>query len=340
MKKESNINKEKLKSLIEKNYSFTLSSIKFIPKGADADAYIITTKDKKRFFIKLYDLKRIKRLNLRIHFESLPVLHLLHEKQNITKISYPILTKQQKLSFGFGNHRAVVFNYVPGKNDEKLLTKKQLENFAVLLAQIHKSPASLKKLITHKENFDLSYLKKLERVLKLVTKEAKTSFQKKISKIVSPNYSAVLDFIEQTRKINITLPAKDMVIVHSDPYFLNLMKTRDDVYLIDWDGIKLGPKEQDIWFYLIKGICNDPFMFLNKYKKVSGKFKLNKKIIHFYIQNRVLEDLYHFLQETLSGKEDKVYLKEIKGYCLNWILNIKKMFSDLDRIIDDWNKRN
>ena len=72
MKKEPNISKERFKKIIEKNYPFAVSSLKFIPKGADADSYILTTKDKKKFFIKLYDLKRIKRLHLGIHFESAP----------------------------------------------------------------------------------------------------------------------------------------------------------------------------------------------------------------------------------------------------------------------------
>ena len=71
-------------------------SLKFIPKGADADSYIITVKSQDKFFVKIYDLEKIKRLNLRVHFESLKVLNKLHKEKNISKISYPILTKENK----------------------------------------------------------------------------------------------------------------------------------------------------------------------------------------------------------------------------------------------------
>jgi thiamine kinase-like enzyme len=183
-------------------------------------------------------------------------------------------------------------------------------------------------------------LNELVEILKIITENAKTQFQKRISKILLKNNSTILDFIKDTINLSkeLNLLKNDLVITHSDPYFLNLMKMKNDIYLIDWDGIKLGPKEQDIWFYLIKGICNKPFIFLNSYKKTFGEFKLNKKIIHYYIRSRVLEDFYQYLKEILSGKEDEVYFEEIKDYSLGWILKIEKMFKDVDTIIDNWNE--
>ena len=341
MKKEPQINKEKLKNLLENNYSIKITSLKFIPKGADADSYILTTKSREKYFVKIYDLKKIRRLNLRVHFESLKVLNKLHKEQNISNISYPILTKKNELSFNMGvNYKIVVSNFIYGKNDEKQLNKTQLENFAKLLAKIHSSPESLKELIHHKETFDLSYLKELVEILKIISGNSKTPFQEKISKLLLKNNSTILDFIKETIYLSkeLKLSRGDLVITHSDPYFLNLMKVKYEIYLIDWDGIKLGPKEQDIWFYLIKGICNKPFIFLNSYERIFGEFKLNKNIIHHYIRSRVLEDFYQYLKEILSGKEDEIYFEEIKDYSLGWILKIEKMFKDVDKIIDNWNK--
>ena len=238
------------------------------------------------------------------------------------------------------NYKIVVSNFIYGKNDEKQLNKTQLENFAKLLAKIHSSPESLKELIHHKETFDLSYLKELVEILKIISGNSKTPFQEKISKLLLKNNSTILDFIKETIYLSkeLKLSRGDLVITHSDPYFLNLMKVKNEIYLIDWDGIKLGPKEQDIWFYLIKGICNKPFIFLNSYEKIFGEFKLNKNIIHYYIRSRVLEDFYQYLKEILSGKEDEIYFEEIKDYSLGWILKIEKMFKDVDKIIDNWNK--
>ena len=336
-------NKEKLKNFLEKNYFFKIKSLNFIPKGADADSYIITAKSEDKFFVKVYDLEKIKRLNLRVHFESLKVLNKLHKEQNISKISYPILTKKNELYFNMKtNYRIVVSNFIEGKNDERQLNKIQLENFAKLMAEIHKSPKSLKKLIVHKETFDLSYLSDLIIILRKIVKKdyTKTPSQKKISKIILENHTIILDFIKKTITLSkqLNLSKKDEVITHSDPYFLNLMKARNEIYVIDWDGIKLGPKEQDIWFYLIKGICNKPFIFLYKYRESFGKFKLNKNMVHYYIQSRILEDFYHYLKEILSGKKDKIYFEEIKDYSLGWILKIEEMFRDVDKIIDKWNK--
>ena len=64
MKKEPNINKEKLKKFIEANYSLKVNSFKFIPRGFDADSYTITSDKNKKYFVKIYDIQKIKKLKL------------------------------------------------------------------------------------------------------------------------------------------------------------------------------------------------------------------------------------------------------------------------------------
>ncbi len=343
MKQDPEINKEELKKLLENNYSLKISLLKFVPKGMDANSYIITTVDKQKYFLKLYNLKKIKILRLKINFRDFKILNTLHDKYNIKTISYPILTIKNKIFVNTKPYRLVLYDFIEGNNDEKPLTNKQLGSFAQLLSQIHNiSDNKLK--IHNKEKFEIDKLKELRKLLTKVTQVGWINpiYRKKVSQLIRKNNKTILQLIQQTINLSKELKSENskQVITHSDPYSLNLIKTKDNVSLIDWDGISLGPKEKDLWFYLVDKICMKPLLFLKKYKEINGKFHINKKIIHYYIQKNTMEDLFHYLQEINSGKQDEICLKEIKEYVLEWILNKEKMFRDIDKIIDEWNERN
>ncbi len=343
MKKEPRIDYNQLKEVLKRDYNLSVTSIKYIPKGADADAYLVNTKENNKIFVKLYDMSKVKKFNLKFHIEDFIVLNILHKKYKIENISYPILSKNDKIDVRFGKYRLVVTNFIQGKNDEKLLTDIQLSRFAILLARIHKV-TGLNSLIKHKESFNPTYFKDLESALKRIDDGNfnKTPFQVEVSALIGQHISTIKSFVKKTMKLSIDLhlDERDYKITHTDPYFLNIIKTKDEVYLIDWDAMQLGPKEQDIWFYLIRGICNKPLLFLKEYKKIYGEFKLNKKIVHYYIQNRILEDLNHYLQEIYHGNEDKTFIDEIINYSLKWIIDNRKMLVEVDKIIDKWNEIN
>ena len=152
----------------------------------------------------------------------------------------------------------------------------------------------------------------------------------------------IFRLLEKTVILSKTFRLKetDFVICHTDPIPQNLIINKNhDVFLIDWDGVKLAPKEHDLWFYL----WENPTLFLTSYKNIYGNFTLDKEILLFYFYYRILEDLtywvYTILYENVEDKQNKNDLREVEFYCLEKIENFDKYTNDLYKIVNDYKNR-
>ncbi|KKN39323.1 hypothetical protein LCGC14_0744750 [marine sediment metagenome] len=152
----------------------------------------------------------------------------------------------------------------------------------------------------------------------------------------------IISLLEKTVKLgkSIRLKEPDFVLCHTDPIPQNLIINKNhDVFLIDWDGVKLAPKEHDLWFYL----WDNPTLFLTSYKNIYESLTLDKEVILFYFYFRILEDLtywvYTILNENIEGKQNKSDLREVESYCLERIENIDKYKNKISTIIIHYENR-
>ena len=86
------------------------------------------------------------------------------------------------------------------------------------------------------------------------------------------------------------------MITHGDVHSSNVLVTENSAnFLIDWDWITIAPPERDLWFfYHVEGQ-----EFLKRYKKHTGGYEINKDICLFYMLNRFLIDVHHFINGIL-----------------------------------------
>jgi spectinomycin phosphotransferase len=340
MRIEWKVDKESVRTFVNKEYGIKARKIEFVPKGEVSYGYVLTDSKGKKFFAKIFPNSRIGKINSNLLDFSLRVTFELYAKCGINRITYPIMDKKGKLKTSFEGMPLVLFDFIEGKNKYKLkMDNREISNLAQLLAKIHKCLPRIKMRKILKEDFKPGYKKDLLKSLKELKDSEKldNKYKRKLAKMIEPVRGDILDTLEKVEKLGGKINKKEFVICHTDAIESNLIIKNKEVFIIDWDGVLIAPKEHDLWFYL------KDKRFLKAYEKEFGKFKLDKKAVFFYIKDRVLEDLTDLLVRILhdndTDKQNKRNLFDIKYYCQSELKIVDKVESQYERIVGEWNEK-
>lgn len=93
------------------------------------------------------------------------------------------------------------------------------------------------------------------------------------------------------------------VLTHGDPHHYNVLQTPLDIWLIDWDGIKIAPIERDLWHY-------EQTPVMQFYSKLNRQNIINHELCQFYQLQRFFEDSCYYLNQVLMGKNRTVLQSE------------------------------
>ncbi len=321
MRKDAAINRQRLQQTINKNYNFKIRDLRFIPIGECSYCYLINNKS----VAKVHINKRNPNLDC-----VLKIVLQLHDL-GINNISYPIKTKNEKYKVRLGSKYTIaVFNYIDGRDFEELsYSKIVVEKIAKLLANVHKCTNKLELGRVPKEKFDIPFKKDLLKSIKDLenNKNIDNKYKKELRKLVLESKDIILQRLRELEIIRkkVVKIKKKFVLCHTDPIGSNILKnSKENIYLIDWDDIKLAPVEHDIWFYLGKKYGK---YFIKSYKMVID-LRLNKKIISFYVYRRYLEDLADWVKSILylndDNEQNKSDLEGVEEYCVPCLKNIEQ----------------
>ena len=228
----------------------------------------------------------------------------------------------------------------------------ELANVSKLLASVHKNTNKIKLKKPHKEDFFIGFKDELINGINMLEQNNRSNnkYRIKLTKLLIPKKKEILKLLEKTvilsksirlktviRSKSIGLKKADFVICHTDPIPQNLIINENhDVFLVDWDGVKLAPKEHDLWFYL----WDNPTLFLTSYENTYGDLTLDEEVLLFYFYYRTLEDLtdwvYAILNENIADKQNESDLREVEFYCLERIENIEKYKNEISKIVFDY----
>lgn len=92
-----------------------------------------------------------------------------------------------------------------------------------------------------------------------------------------------------------------MALCHTDIHNWNLMQFKQQLILIDWEGLRLAPVEADMMFLVDKPYYN---RFLSIYRKSHKDFVINPDALQFYQEKRKLEDIWEFIEQLLFDNQD------------------------------------
>ena len=144
-----------------------------------------------------------------------------------------------------------------------------------------------------------------------------SSGEKKLMKLLLKGEKSLIEAVNFLKKHVEIIKSnqKQYVIVHEDLHTGNLLKNKNEIFLIDWEGVQLALPERDLmWFR--KGLELKAPLEKEYKKSLKKNYKISKQNIKFYTLKRLLSDMTFFSQEIISRKESvreaRGYLKEIK----------------------------
>jgi len=284
---------QEFQKLLCDNYDIEVQSLDLAPRGFVGETYVVRT-SKEKYFLKIFKNNRYF-VNV---LQSLPVLKELNEL-GITYINYPIPTKTDDLYIEHEDRYYILFNYIEGQNTwdyDKYEVYKHL-------IEIHKSTDKIKSPVK-REDFRIEYEEIFEETL----------MSYKDIPLIATYLDEVLKHWESFKKLSYILKNQSfkMYLTHGDA-FGNIIKDKNDLYIIDWDDLLLAPLERDIWFFY------EDESIVNLYKETFLNFYIDKDLFLYYIYKRFFEDLLGFLE--LLYKEDtnkEEIIEEIKKDCFDW----------------------
>ncbi|WP_160137104.1 phosphotransferase enzyme family protein [Chryseobacterium sp. c4a] len=309
---------EKLKEIINHYYPMVVTDITPIEPGWAALAYKVYADDGKMFFLKVYDKKRSSIASI---LDRVPVYLFFIGWLNSDaflegKISKLVNTKDDQIKVEDENYLYIIMDYIEGYTvGERNLTQEQIRELAEIIARLHaivppKSPYM--EPIT--EKFEHSWL----NTFRISLTSQFRLLNQDIQNIVEPYLVSLVDQIDELKHQGEQLSKSEFsfVFCHTDIHNWNMIANEDDIYLIDWEGIKYAPAEADLF-----GLYNESYFseFLKYYQKIHPSYQMNMELLRYYMISRHITDLWEGIEQlqfdTLSSDEYNQQLAALKDVC-------------------------
>ncbi len=304
-----------MEKLLKEYYGIEITTILSLKGGWASLAYKVINHDQS-YFLKVYEKSRAStpKLTERID-EYVPIMGWLIRNGGLNgKTSTPLLTKGGDYKCEDDNGVYLLYDYIDGETiGHQELTENQIYQLSEIIANLHlygeEIPVNTDSI---KEDFHVPFLPLLRRI----SNQESKNLPDDVRKVVYPYIDQINDLVDTVEKLAQHLKSSHirMALCHTDLHNWNLMQSKQQLMLIDWEGLKLAPVEADLMFLVDKPYYD---IFLRIYKEIHGNFKLNPDALHFYQGRRKLEDIGEFLEQLLFdslSQEERVvainYLKE------------------------------
>jgi spectinomycin phosphotransferase len=291
------------------HYGIEAATLTFLPLGADMDAlvYKAQTHTQSSYFVKL------KRGH---HHDVSPTIIELLRNAGIQQIIPLVKTIQGRATQGVDDFTLTVSPFVAGRDGfNRDITNDQWHTLGKVMRQIHEInvPFSIQAKI-RRETYSPKWRQAVRSLYPLIDSEP--NGDKIAIKLLAflKKYRAALHRLVD-RAEHLAQKAQDQspqfVLCHSDLHGGNvLIDENDTLYIVDWDGPILAPKERDLMFIGggVANVWNKPHekeCFYEGY----GAVEVNMTLLAYYRHERIVEDIAEYSQQLLltkAGGKDRV----------------------------------
>jgi len=203
----------------------------------------------------------------------------------------------------YGAFTTVVFPYVDGVTPrESPLTDMQLTNLVTSVAELHRLPVTDSALASvPREDFDALWT---EAVLPALARIDTPGHQ--LHDVCAGRCCRLATQFLRFRAVAAELAAQEhaMVVCHTDIHGYNVVIQDDVPLLIDWEGMKIAPKEHDLMFWVDDARWEEIWHI---YREVHSDAQIDTALLEFYGLRRLFEDLLQDIerveQEHPTGRE-------------------------------------
>ena len=303
MKVDNAFDKTELLQYLKTAYALPLQSITFFPEGEDSYGYIVFSETGEKYFAKASTF---------VPDTCLQIASLLLHRCNISGVVAPLKTRDDKLSIPWKDFQVSLFPFIEGESRWDLwkvgkdFTDVALGQMAVLLAAIHLCPDEIETNRLPAVKYDLPLRNELYGVLEASAKKmpSQNPYQKQLLEALAAHRSLILETLDRYDELGRSAVAAQtpFVVTHGDPTPGNLiLNTQNQLYLIDWDGVSLGPAERDLVAFT--GGRFD--VVLESYlKNRRNEVALYTDIFGFYIYEWTLNEIRDYGTKILFKNKD------------------------------------
>lgn len=248
MKVDNAFDKSELLQHLRAAHAIPLCAITFFPEGEDSYGYIAVSETGARYFAKA---------STSVPDTCLQIASFLRHQCNISGVVAPLETRDGTLSITWQDFRVSLFPFIEGKSRWDLwkvgkdFTDTELSQTGALLATIHGCPDTIASDNLTVAKYDLPLRNELYTVLEAAAKKRppQNPYQKQLLEALATHQSSILETMDRYDELGCSAAASQtsFVITHGDPTPGNLiLDTENQLHLIDWDGVCLGPPEKDL----------------------------------------------------------------------------------------------
>jgi spectinomycin phosphotransferase len=324
MLEKPNIADETIIACLREHYDLVIAQLEFLPIGYDATAWVYRAEtDAETFFLKL------KKGTL--NEASLLVPHFL-KTNGVSQIVAPIANNQPSLWTNCGDFNLILYPFVEGKTGmEAGLSDNQWLEFGNILRHIHATPITPALAQTlQRETFIPQWA---NRVREIDTHIALVNFsdsaQKELAQFWQSKHTEIMNILERTLEIGRKLQSQSLpfVLCHSDIHTANvLVDAKNKLYIVDWDEVRIAPKERDLLFVDAGGSGGVAFtsqqgqLFFKGY----GDTQINPLVIAYYRYEWVVQEIGDFGERVFfdTNAGDETRTDSVRGF--------KKLFAHGD----------
>lgn len=265
---------------------YGIEIVKIIPGPTQfvATTYIIDDIKGTRFFCKIID----KPLMIPGIIDTLPAVEEM-AKQGIEKICFPIRSTKG-LYFFYQQTLVVLFNYI----DASRGLEYHVDELGKQIALVHAITPKMT-ILPPKEAFIFSHF---ESYIALFEQALVTSSPdpviRELKKTLQVYEQEIRQYIDEFQKVctQCANTIEDWVITHGDLATNILLKTPTDIAIIDWDEMRLAPRERDLWMK-----DHEP-AFLAGYRSIIPDFQINPLHRRFFILQYYFERMHFYFVEV------------------------------------------
>jgi hypothetical protein len=283
---------------LSQGYQINALALRFIDVGSFY-GFIVETDKSKRYFLKVYP-KNQSLVPTHPTLESLQqtgiALNRLRHEFGMNNLSYMLDDVTGHYCFSTHNLILTLFDYIEGMHPSYSPNQLLTDKMAALLVQLHQIPAQEFPCFMI-EHFDIEYAlgiaEWIDNHIEIKDATHAPLMRAQLNKHKERLVNGLTQL--QLRKKQLSEINLPFVLTHGDPHHYNVLQTPLDVWLVDWDGVKIAPAERDLWHYL-----DAPLM--RAYCKMNPRFILNRTLCEFYRLQRFFEDSRYYLEQVLLGK--------------------------------------
>jgi spectinomycin phosphotransferase len=291
------------------DYCIDVSTLTFLPLGADmhASVYKAQGHDQSSYFVKL------KRSH---HPDISPLIIGLLQDAGIKQIIPIFKTIENHPTQRIGDFTLTVSPFIEGQDGfSRDLTGDQWVTFGKILRQVHEIEVPpLIQAMLRRESYSPQWRDAVRSLYAHIESEpASDEVAVQLVAFMKQHAASIHRLVERAGQLaqKLQKESPEFVLCHSDIHGGNLMMdVNDAIYIVDWDGPIMAPKERDLMFIGggVANVWNQPHeedLFYKGY----GKTEVNREILAYYRHERIVQDIAEYgnqLLLTTAGGQDRL----------------------------------